>query len=61
MALGIESMKILAIDPGLNTTGYGIIEISEREVSLLEQFSPEALADASPFKREGSTGYCVVL
>ena len=29
-------MKILGIDPGLNTTGYGIIEISDREVSLLE-------------------------
>ena len=54
-------MRILGIDPGLNTTGYGVIEISGREVSLLEQFGPEALADASPFKREGSTGYCVVL
>ena len=54
-------MRILGIDPGLNTTGYGVIKISGREVSLLEQFGPEALADASPFKREGSTGYCVVL
>jgi len=29
-------MKILGIDPGLNTTGYGVIEISDREISLLE-------------------------
>ncbi len=29
-------MRILGIDPGLNTTGYGVIEISGREVSLLE-------------------------
>ncbi|MCL0063750.1 crossover junction endodeoxyribonuclease RuvC [Dehalococcoidia bacterium] len=29
-------MRILGIDPGLNTTGYGVIEISDREISLLE-------------------------
>ena len=29
-------MQILGIDPGLNTTGYGVIEIFDREVSLLE-------------------------
>lgn len=29
-------MIILGIDPGLNTTGYGVIEISDRQISLLE-------------------------
>lgn len=29
-------MRILGIDPGLNTTGYGIIEISGSDVVLLE-------------------------
>lgn len=29
-------MRILGIDPGLITTGYGIIEISDREASLVE-------------------------
>jgi len=29
-------MRILGIDPGLNTTGYGAIEISDRDVVLLE-------------------------
>ena len=29
-------MKIAGIDPGLNTTGYGIIEVYDREVVLLE-------------------------
>jgi crossover junction endodeoxyribonuclease RuvC len=29
-------MRILGIDPGLNTTGYGVIEISAGEISLLE-------------------------
>jgi crossover junction endodeoxyribonuclease RuvC len=29
-------MRILGIDPGLNTTGYGVIEISDRQISLLE-------------------------
>ncbi|WP_442484279.1 crossover junction endodeoxyribonuclease RuvC [Aeoliella sp. SH292] len=29
-------MKILGIDPGLNTTGYGVIEASGRRVRLVE-------------------------
>ncbi len=29
-------MRILGIDPGLNATGYGAIEISDRDVVLLE-------------------------
>ena len=29
-------MRIIGIDPGLNTTGYGVIEIRERQVMLLE-------------------------
>ncbi|MFA4836153.1 MAG: crossover junction endodeoxyribonuclease RuvC [Dehalococcoidia bacterium] len=29
-------MRILGIDPGMNTTGYGVIEIAERAVVLLE-------------------------
>ncbi|MFP3974758.1 MAG: crossover junction endodeoxyribonuclease RuvC [Dehalococcoidia bacterium] len=29
-------MKILGIDPGLNTTGYGVVQIAGRELSLVE-------------------------
>lgn len=29
-------MRILGIDPGLNTTGYGVIEIAGRDVALIE-------------------------
>ena len=29
-------MRILGIDPGLNTTGYGVIQVSGRDVSLCE-------------------------
>ena len=29
-------MKILGIDPGLKTTGYGIIEYRQRQIKLLE-------------------------
>lgn len=29
-------MRILGIDPGLNTTGYGIVEASERSLTVLE-------------------------
>src|SRR5215510_7782268 len=29
-------MRILGIDPGLNTTGYGVIEIAGRQVRLVE-------------------------
>ena len=29
-------MRILSIDPGLNTTGYGVIEIVDRQVRLVE-------------------------
>ena len=29
-------MRILGIDPGLNTTGYGVLEIAERRPSLIE-------------------------
>lgn len=29
-------MRVLGIDPGINTTGYGVIEISDRTVILLE-------------------------
>lgn len=29
-------MKILGIDPGLNTTGYGVVRVSGRNVLLLE-------------------------
>jgi crossover junction endodeoxyribonuclease RuvC len=29
-------MRILGIDPGLNTTGYGVLEIAARQVRLIE-------------------------
>lgn len=29
-------MRILGIDPGLNTTGYGVVDIAERRFALLE-------------------------
>ncbi len=29
-------MRILGIDPGLNTTGYGVIDVVGREVTLVE-------------------------
>ncbi|MCG8449192.1 MAG: crossover junction endodeoxyribonuclease RuvC [Pirellulales bacterium] len=29
-------MKILGIDPGLNTTGYGVLEIADRQPRLVE-------------------------
>ncbi len=29
-------MRILGIDPGLNTTGYGVLEITQREPQLIE-------------------------
>ena len=29
-------MKILGIDPGLNTTGYGVLEVVERQPRLVE-------------------------
>ena len=29
-------MRILGIDPGLNTTGYGVIEFADRHVRLVE-------------------------
>lgn len=29
-------MRILGIDPGLNTTGYGVIELHDRQVRLVE-------------------------
>lgn len=29
-------MRILGIDPGLNTTGYGVVEIVDRQVGLVE-------------------------
>lgn len=29
-------MRILGIDPGLNTTGYGVLEIAERQPTLVE-------------------------
>ena len=29
-------MRILGIDPGLNTTGYGVLEIVNRRVRLVE-------------------------
>jgi crossover junction endodeoxyribonuclease RuvC len=29
-------MRILGIDPGLNTTGYGVVELRGREVRLIE-------------------------
>jgi crossover junction endodeoxyribonuclease RuvC len=29
-------MRILGIDPGLNTTGYGVVELRGREVRLVE-------------------------
>ncbi len=29
-------MRILGIDPGLNTTGYGVIDVAGREVRLVE-------------------------
>jgi crossover junction endodeoxyribonuclease RuvC len=29
-------MRILGIDPGLNTTGYGVVELADRQVRLVE-------------------------
>ena len=29
-------MRILGIDPGLNTTGYGVVEVADRQVRLVE-------------------------
>jgi crossover junction endodeoxyribonuclease RuvC len=29
-------MRILGIDPGLNTTGYGVVELRGREIQLVE-------------------------
>jgi crossover junction endodeoxyribonuclease RuvC len=29
-------MRILGIDPGLNTTGYGVVELVDRQVRLVE-------------------------
>ncbi len=29
-------MRILGIDPGLNTTGYGVVEIVDRQIRLVE-------------------------
>lgn len=29
-------MRILGIDPGLNTTGYGIIDVQEQRISVVE-------------------------
>jgi crossover junction endodeoxyribonuclease RuvC len=29
-------MRILGVDPGLNTTGYGVVEVAERQVRLVE-------------------------
>jgi crossover junction endodeoxyribonuclease RuvC len=29
-------MRILGIDPGLNTTGYGVVELRDRQVRLVE-------------------------
>lgn len=29
-------MRILGIDPGLNTTGYGVLEIAGRQIKLVE-------------------------
>jgi crossover junction endodeoxyribonuclease RuvC len=29
-------MRILGIDPGLNTTGYGVVEVAGREIRLVE-------------------------
>ena len=31
-----QPLRILGIDPGLNTTGYGVIEVSPGKVSLIE-------------------------
>jgi len=36
MPPSMHRIKILGIDPGLNTTNYGTIEISDREISLLQ-------------------------
>jgi crossover junction endodeoxyribonuclease RuvC len=29
-------MRILGVDPGLNTTGYGVVDFSQRQVRLVE-------------------------
>src|SRR5690349_15403859 len=34
--MDVTPMKILGIDPGLNTTGYGVIEASGQRVRLVE-------------------------
>ncbi len=30
------TQRILGIDPGLNTTGYGVLEVSDRQLSIVE-------------------------
>ncbi len=32
----LNPMRILGIDPGLNTTGYGVLEIVDRQPRLVE-------------------------
>ena len=32
----MDEYRILGIDPGLNTTGYGVIRVDDRELSLVE-------------------------
>lgn len=40
-------MRILGIDPGLNTTGYGVVERAGREVRLIEAGVVRGTAKAS--------------
>ncbi|MCA9266785.1 MAG: crossover junction endodeoxyribonuclease RuvC, partial [Planctomycetales bacterium] len=32
----VDSIRILGIDPGLNTTGYGVVELTRRGPRLVE-------------------------
>ena len=36
MGKELATTRILGIDPGLNTTGYGVIELASRGVKLIE-------------------------
>jgi crossover junction endodeoxyribonuclease RuvC len=53
---------ILGVDPGLNTTGYGVIDVSSGAVRLLEAGVVRSKAEAlAPKAREIYDGICEVI
>ncbi len=46
-AISEGSLRILGVDPGLNVTGYGVIEIDEDRISILEAGVVRGTAKAS--------------